>query len=173
MQRACSRSPISLDRSRTFHSQTAGQRLFNFDVMLSYVRAIMINTVVISQDPSSRARMTNFMREQQRRQLSMTSGGSDEATTAVDTSQSAAPAVSRESSTNDFDVPEAFLVCVYDVSPDIPYTILRAQHQSTAHDVIARVSSSICCICCTVTCTVGDCCYCCCCGSGADEGSQS
>ena len=147
--------------------------MFNFDVMLAYIRAIMINTVVISQDPSSRARMTNFMREQQRRQLSMTSGGSDEATTAVDTSQSAAPAVSRESSTNDFDVPEAFLVCVYDVSPDIPYTILRAQHQSTAHDVIARVSSSICCICCTVTCTVGDCCYCCCCGSGADEGSQS
>ena len=80
--------------------------------------------------------MTNFMQEQKRQQ-SMASGGSDEAAATSGESRATTVATARDNS--EADDANVFLVCVYEVSPDIPYTILRAPQLSTANDVIKRV----------------------------------
>ena len=75
--------------------------------------------------------------QEQKRQQSMTSGGSDEAAATSGESRATTAATARDSS--EADDANVFLVCVYEVSPDIPYAILRAPQLSTANDVIKRV----------------------------------
>ena len=46
-----------------------------------------------------------------------------------------------ESNTADWEGEDhMFLVCVFNVSPDQPYTIFKAQVTSTAQDIITQVS---------------------------------
>ncbi|XP_062591377.1 uncharacterized protein LOC134252848 isoform X1 [Saccostrea cucullata] len=69
----------------------------------------------LSNDPSSRAWMTTMLsREQQRKQES-------------------------ENNTGDWEsVEQVFLVCVYNVAPDQPYTIFKAPTSSNAQDIITQ-----------------------------------
>ena len=85
-----------------------------------YVHAPCINNCALNlQDPSTRAWMTTLVKEQKRREMS--------------TSSDPANSVSLE-----WDAQEMYLVCIYNVSPDLPYTILRAPHSSTALDIITQ-----------------------------------
>ncbi|KAK3797679.1 hypothetical protein RRG08_054698 [Elysia crispata] len=67
----------------------------------------------LSDDPSSRAWMTTMLKEQKRQM--------------------------EESNTADWEGEDhMFLVCVFNVSPDQPYTIFKAQVTSTAQDIITQ-----------------------------------
>lgn len=80
----------------------------------------------IGNDPSSRAWLTSIRSVSERRAMFNTneenasnSGASNEASTS-------------------WDDDDTFLVCVYNVSPDIPYAILKAPINATAQDVLAQ-----------------------------------
>lgn len=79
----------------------------------------------IGNDPSSRAWLTSIRSVSERRAM-FTSGEEN-------TSGSA----SNEAPTS-WDDDDTFLVCVYNVSPDIPYAILKAPINATAQDVLAQ-----------------------------------
>ncbi|KAK3593089.1 hypothetical protein CHS0354_038127 [Potamilus streckersoni] len=69
----------------------------------------------VSSDPSSRAWVTTMLSKEQKKK------------------------VSTDSSTGDWDHDEnMFLVCVYNVSPDQPYTVFKAPTSSTAQDIITQ-----------------------------------
>lgn len=72
----------------------------------------------IGDDPSSRAWLTSIRSVAERRSLS------------AETERVALPSF--------WDDAESFLVCVYNVSPDIPYAILKAPISATAQDVLAQ-----------------------------------
>ena len=82
----------------------------------------------IFQDPSTRAWMTTLVKEQKRREMSTMSHGGGTTTTTTDLA-------SPDWDSHD----DMYLVCVHNVSPDQPYTILRAPHSSTAQDIITQV----------------------------------
>ncbi|XP_055309016.1 1-phosphatidylinositol 4,5-bisphosphate phosphodiesterase epsilon-1-like, partial [Sitodiplosis mosellana] len=79
----------------------------------------------IGNDPSSRAWLTSIRSVSERRAM-FTNGEEN-------TSNSA----SNETPTS-WDDDDTFLVCVYNVSPDIPYAILKAPINATAQDVLAQ-----------------------------------
>lgn len=70
----------------------------------------------IGDDPSSRAWLTSIRSVSERRSLSGAGAGES----------------------NAWDEKESFLVCVYNVSPDIPYAILKVPISATAQDVLAQ-----------------------------------
>lgn len=78
----------------------------------------------IGNDPSSRAWLTSIRSVSERRAM-FTSGDGN------------ASGASNEASTS-WDDDDTFLVCVYNVSPDIPYAILKAPINATAQDVLAQ-----------------------------------
>lgn len=81
----------------------------------------------ISDDPSTRAWMSTIKAATIRKEKILRRQDSDN--------------VDEFSSWND-DHLDNFLVCVYNVSPDQPYTILKASSTSTAQEIIQRVSIS-------------------------------
>lgn len=70
----------------------------------------------IGDDPSSRAWLTSIRSVSERRSLNAAGTGDP----------------------NAWDEKESFLVCVYNVSPDIPYAILKVPISATAQDVLAQ-----------------------------------
>lgn len=79
----------------------------------------------IGNDPSSRAWLTSIRSVSERR-ATFTSEQS--------TSQGGNP----NEASSSWDDDDTFLVCVYNVSPDIPYAILKAPINATAQDVLAQ-----------------------------------
>lgn len=75
----------------------------------------------IGDDPSSRAWLTSIRSVSERR--SSTAGASVAGT---------------EDGPSSWDDAESFLVCIYNVSPDIPYAILKVPISATAQDVLAQ-----------------------------------
>lgn len=93
-------------------------------------------------DPSTRAWMStikaaNVLKERKlaRQTSEGSSGGSG---TSLPIVKSSASSNDKFSSWND-DFLDNFLVCIYNVSPDQPYTILKASTHSTAQEIIQRV----------------------------------
>lgn len=79
----------------------------------------------IGNDPSSRAWLTSIRSVSERR--AMFTSGED----------NISGSASNETPTS-WDDDDTFLVCVYNVSPDIPYAILKAPINATAQDVLAQ-----------------------------------
>lgn len=73
----------------------------------------------IGDDPSSRAWLTSIRSVSERRSLSAENDGENV-------------------SSSFWDDAESFLVCIYNVSPDIPYAILKVPVSATAQDVLAQ-----------------------------------
>ncbi|XP_055641990.1 1-phosphatidylinositol 4,5-bisphosphate phosphodiesterase epsilon-1-like isoform X2 [Toxorhynchites rutilus septentrionalis] len=86
----------------------------------------------IGNDPSSRAWVTSIRRtaDARRASIATTTGGS-ETTAGQEAATSADDLLALENVDN-------FLVCVFNVSHDIPYAILRVPMKSTAQDVLAQ-----------------------------------
>lgn len=82
----------------------------------------------VSDDPSTRAWMSTIKAAAMRKDMIMRKG--EEHNSPAD----------HFSSWND-DHFDNFLVCIYNVSPDQPYTILKASTTSTAQEIIQRVSA--------------------------------
>ena len=78
----------------------------------------------IGDDPSSRAWLTSIRSVSERHSLS----AEQENTVTENTN----------ASSSFWDDAESFLVCVYNVSPDIPYAILKVPLSATAQDVLAQ-----------------------------------
>lgn len=76
----------------------------------------------IGNDPSSRAWLTSIRSVSERR-----------STLAV-----AADNTGNDGTTSSWDDDDTFLVCIYNVSPDIPYAILKVPMNATAQDVLAQ-----------------------------------
>lgn len=91
----------------------------------------------IGNDPSSRAWLTSIRSVSERRAMftSEQSTGSNEGGGAAGGGGDAAASAAGSSSWDDDDT---FLVCVYNVSPDIPYAILKAPINATAQEVLAQ-----------------------------------
>ena len=70
------------------------------------------------QDPSTRAWVTTMVKDQRLREGSQ---GSEYTDGSWDSNQ------------------ETYLVCIYEVSDDQPYTILQAPRSSTSQDIITQV----------------------------------
>lgn len=81
----------------------------------------------IGNDPSSRAWLTSIRSVSERRATYV----NNEENTASGTSTS-------NDAQSSWDDDDTFLVCVYNVSPDIPYAILKAPINATAQDVLAQ-----------------------------------
>lgn len=83
----------------------------------------------IGDDPSSRAWLTSIRSVSERRSIcaaaAAISGGGG-------TNEQQTP------SSSSWDDDESFLVCIYNVSPDIPYAILKVPINATAQDVLAQ-----------------------------------
>lgn len=82
----------------------------------------------IGNDPSSRAWLTSLRSVAERRERYV---NSEEKTASGTSSSNDAP-------TSSWDDDDTFLVCIYNVSPDIPYAILKAPINATAQDVLAQ-----------------------------------
>lgn len=79
----------------------------------------------IGNDPSSRAWLTSIRSVSERR------------ATFISNEESGGSGASNEAQSS-WDDDDTFLVCVYNVSPDIPYAILKAPINATAQDVLAQ-----------------------------------
>lgn len=80
----------------------------------------------IGNDPSSRAWLTSIRSVSERRAMFKSNE-----------ENSTAGSSGNDASTS-WDDDDTFLVCVYNVSPDIPYAILKAPINATAQDVLAQ-----------------------------------
>lgn len=82
----------------------------------------------IGNDPSSRAWLTSItsIRRVSERRATYTAGEENEPTSAAGDGTTA------------WDDDDTFLVCIYNVSPDIPYAILKAPINASAQDVLAQ-----------------------------------
>lgn len=83
----------------------------------------------IGDDPSSRAWLSSIRSVAERR--SLVAGGGGEASGTGDTSDDPQAGTF-------WDDTDSFLVCIYNVSPDIPYAILKVPLSATAQDVLAQ-----------------------------------
>lgn len=81
----------------------------------------------VADDPSSRAWMSTIKAASVRKERQLMNRQDSEA------------GLDEFTSWND-DAMDNFLVCIYNVSPDQPYAILKASVSSTANDIIQRVS---------------------------------
>lgn len=79
----------------------------------------------IGNDPSSRAWLTSIRSVSERRSICT---GAEEGTRST----------SGEDASSSWDDDDTFLVCIYNVSPDIPYAILKVPISATAQDVLAQ-----------------------------------
>lgn len=79
----------------------------------------------IGNDPSSRAWLTSIRSVSERRSIC---AGAEEG----------GRSNSGEDGTSSWDDDDTFLVCIYNVSPDIPYAILKVPISATAQDVLAQ-----------------------------------
>lgn len=79
----------------------------------------------IGNDPSSRAWLTSIRSVSERRSIC---AGAEEA----------GRTTGGEEGSSSWDDDDTFLVCIYNVSPDIPYAILKVPISATAQDVLAQ-----------------------------------
>lgn len=86
----------------------------------------------IGNDPSSRAWLTSIRSVSERRST-YTAGVEDNSNAPI-----AAGRTTTDGGSSSWDDDDTFLVCIYNVSPDIPYAILKVPINATAQDVLAQ-----------------------------------
>lgn len=95
----------------------------------------------IGNDPSSRAWLTSIRRCAERKSICMGSSDANSLTNTLTASSGGASGgagASTSPNNDDLENLDNFLVCIYNVSNDIPYAILRVPIKATAQDVLAQ-----------------------------------
>lgn len=95
----------------------------------------------IGDDPSSRAWLTSVRRSTERRSECMSTSTESYPKENSQTSSGSATEANAPQTSSDASLienVENFVVCVYNVSPDIPYAMLRVPLKATAQDVLAQ-----------------------------------
>jgi phosphatidylinositol phospholipase C epsilon len=102
----------------------------------------------VSDDPSTRAWMSTIKAATMRKEKMIRASqqqllDSSGETTITTTNESSSRESEYSFSPWNDDLIDNFLVCVYNVSPDQPYTILKATTTSTAQEIIQRVRAGL------------------------------